>query len=1305
MRKPGARKAQGHQEPSRWLQRSIRWIWRAVAGTLLGVLLLFLLIKVGLSLGILRHWFEQTASDIAKFPIRVQGSTLAMWGPSLLEGIDVFESSGNTHQPWLKIHSLEADISLENLAWGKVLPSRVVAINPVVSLEFDDNNDLLTNLPKPEDYPPGRKMPRLILKDGEFQIRQGKKRLLKIRNIQGEAWRDENNILIFESSSQDAKWGEWTLKARIEPGDGNSLLVLSSSRVEVTQDLLESLPFVPAKVWENVRLNGLTNVDLELFFDGKKSGCQYKVQLSPRQTRVRVEAIKLEAENAHGNICIQDGLVQLRDIQGDSANGTIELAKGDLDFRDKCFLMDYDLKVKGLQIHDLPHEWGLRDKKGNSLIQGILDGWAKLQLREDPLLGVFASGTGKGIIEGAKLLGFPTKPIPLELKPDGSKFRLRPAVGLPGLLPTSSRKKTVPLPQNQQTFLETQIAMEVDEPGDLAKRLGLALPAKLNGKLLLELGFQVPLKSVADPLQYQGQIQARMTEGVFGTVSIPEWKGTATLEQGEVLIPDLMMRIKESDRNSRDPGGEIHAGVKLDLANNMELHLRAQASSIPSGIITPWLLGPLQWMHGKVSFGLEALGDLDASRFHSWRGNALFRWDQWHWGELSLPEVHGKLQLQKGRLDLEDLRGDGDWGKLTGLAFIQLEKSFPFELTIQGVKVDMGRLGREFKTLVGDLGVRAEAAGKLIVSGEGNGGNLLAKADITIPSGAIARVSVENLSAQIKVDGRGVEVTEARGKAFGAPFAFAGNMPFSRDLTGNGKLKFNDLDIANAFRALMDRDSIIRGKLSAILDFRLSPGNTLAEREVDARLETTSCSLDVAGVPCTKILATTRWGKSGFGAEMETVIAEGQGKLEIRHEYKGRQVVRGNLHLENARLKTLLPAMEVHDNLRALDGIWTLNIPLELDLDTLLPSGKGTLDLHQLKHGIIPLSELLQCDVEIANNEIHFKDIHGTVAEGQLRGIALVDLNNMDRSNFKGTIIKAEMSKLFAPWMSFLRPAGKMDIRVQGKLGREISANGEGLAGAAKIMGMEVGDWRVPFDMQFAPARGAGSLVLRDVSGNFAQGKITGSTEYRWGVGTQLQGAYRFQSLDLRSAQAQLGDSPSQSAGTLQGKIQFSGRDVKSLEQITANLEGNLVHSRAQGVPIVRDLVPFLPVAATGAFFDRGELKARLDRGVIHVNRLSMSNALMMVLIEGNITLQGKLDMEATARTGNISALPDSMRNMGLRMPALGAVPLELISQATNTLAAGLLRFKIQGTYKNPVVRSVPLTLLTEEAIRFFLGR
>lgn len=1309
MREPGARRAQGHQESSGWFVKMFRWAWRVTAVSLLGITFVFLLLKIGLSLGILRHWFDKTASEIAKFPIRVQGCNLALWGSSLVEGIDVFEARGSNPEPWLKIHSLEADVSLENLALGNIAPKKVVAINPVVNIEFDENNDLVTRLPRPEDYPPGNKMPRLILKDAEFQLKHGKRPPLKVRNIQGEAWRDEKNNLVFEATSKDPNWGDWSLKAKIEPGDGDSLLVLNSNRVDVTQTMLDSVPFVPDSVWRHVKLNGVTDVDIQLFFDGKKGGCQYKLELAPRQTRVRVETIKLEAENAQGKVHIQDGLIQLRDIKGDLANGIIELTSGDLDFRDKLYLMDYDLKVKGVQIQNLPYDWGrgLRDKNGNSFVQGLLDGWAKLRLKEDPLLGVRTSGSGKGIIEAAKFLGFPTKPIPLEIKADGSRFRFNPLSALPGLLPTSSRK---PDEKNlaDQHFLETQIEMEIESAGEFARRMGWKLPVPLNGKLSLELGFQAPLKTVTDPITYTGKLQAKMSEGSFGSILIPESKFSATLLQGEVLVPDFMMKIQEKDSKelaARQAPGEIHAGIKLDLLKNLEMHTRAQASSIPSGIITPWIGEFFQKMQGRISFGLESLGELDSTRFHAWRGNALFRWDNWQYETFVFPEVHGKIQLAKGNLELAEVKGQAPWGKLEMDSVVSMENGFPFETKLKGQQLELKKIAREFYPPISDFGVEGLADATATIHGGGNRPKFRANASIHAAKVAIGKTPVEQITSNIVFDDRGVEIKLARGNVLGAGCEITGLIPVQATQSGNLSVKVTELDLGETVKSLLEKASWVHGKVSANADILIMPQNLRGERNYEVNLQTGNDSFDILDLPFSKVVSKAKWSKNSVAFAMETNVAGGNGKLDLKYDGGQKTLLPGHLIVEKASLKPVLKALDVNDNLQLLDGEWSLDLPFNFDLDCFLMSANGIVEIDQLKHGKNPLSEQIKSTVVMNNHEITFKDIQGTLGDGQLRASAELNLNNPERNKYKATLTKAEMAKLFAPWLAFMKPAGKIDIRAQGKIGREITSTGEGVSGSARVFGMEVGDWRIPFDMVFAPARGAGSLVLRDVSGSVAQGKISGSTEYRWGVGSSLQGNYRFQSLDFRTVQAQLGDSPSQAAGTIQGKLQFSGRDVKSLDQLSASLDGTLVHSRAQGIPIVRDLVPFLPVAATGAFFDRGELKARMDRGVIRVNRLSMSNALMMVLIEGTISLQGKLDMEATARTGNLSVLPESMRNMGLRMPAIGAVPLEMISQVTNTLAAGILHFKIQGTYKDPIVRSVPLTLLTEEALRFFLGR
>ena len=58
-----------------------------------------------------------------------------------------------------------------------------------------------------------------------------------------------------------------------------------------------------------------------------------------------------------------------------------------------------------------------------------------------------------------------------------------------------------------------------------------------------------------------------------------------------------------------------------------------------------------------------------------------------------------------------------------------------------------------------------------------------------------------------------------------------------------------------------------------------------------------------------------------------------------------------------------------------------------------------------------------------------------------------------------------------------------------------------------------------------------------------------------------------------------------------------------------------------------------------------------------------------------------------------------------LRLPAAGPIPLTLLVQATTYLTSTSIRLIVGGTVRSPVIRIEPLSLLTEEAARFFLLR
>ena len=63
------------------------------------------------------------------------------------------------------------------------------------------------------------------------------------------------------------------------------------------------------------------------------------------------------------------------------------------------------------------------------------------------------------------------------------------------------------------------------------------------------------------------------------------------------------------------------------------------------------------------------------------------------------------------------------------------------------------------------------------------------------------------------------------------------------------------------------------------------------------------------------------------------------------------------------------------------------------------------------------------------------------------------------------------------------------------------------------------------------------------------------------------------------------------------------------------------------------------------------------------------------------------------------------LRLLGLRIPAIGPLPISLIRDVGDFLSNRTVRLSITGTTNNPIVRVNVGALLTEQAVRFFLAR
>jgi hypothetical protein len=99
------------------------------------------------------------------------------------------------------------------------------------------------------------------------------------------------------------------------------------------------------------------------------------------------------------------------------------------------------------------------------------------------------------------------------------------------------------------------------------------------------------------------------------------------------------------------------------------------------------------------------------------------------------------------------------------------------------------------------------------------------------------------------------------------------------------------------------------------------------------------------------------------------------------------------------------------------------------------------------------------------------------------------------------------------------------------------------------------------------------------------------------------------------------------------------------------------------------------------------------------VQRLSLEGSVAQLFGEGDVTLQGRLDLKLAAGPNQPAA---GLKT--LRLPVRGASPTGLLVQSSNALARGLLYVRVSGTLNSHAVQFVPLSLLTGDALQFFVS-
>jgi hypothetical protein len=349
-------------------------------------------------------------------PVRVHEVDLGLTRQSSVRGLELFGSPTDT-APWLAIDDLSADVSAWELLGGK-LPRQIEATGAALALDFDSSSQLVPHLPARGLVPRkrrGRSLPRNLptihVRQGRVTLRQAGRPDLLVTGVEATLC-PENGRLVLTGTVADPDWGPWALDGQIDLSTGVVEGKLETKHIHLTRAHLAGLPFVPEEVWQQVQLEGDTSVSLRLRLDGK-GAVGYHVALEPTHTRVHVSAIDLDADQASGKVIVCDGVVQLQDVRGRTAEGAIRTT-GHLDFRASPSLLNFAIGVEGVQLQRLPEKWAIP-----RLIHGRLTGQADLAVT---ITNGEARTTGQGKGE-VTLRGLEGHPLRIKLHADGDGFR------------------------------------------------------------------------------------------------------------------------------------------------------------------------------------------------------------------------------------------------------------------------------------------------------------------------------------------------------------------------------------------------------------------------------------------------------------------------------------------------------------------------------------------------------------------------------------------------------------------------------------------------------------------------------------------------------------------------------------------------------------------------------------------------------------------------------------------------------------------------------------------------------------------
>ena len=312
------------------------------------------------------------------------------------------------------------------------------------------------------------------------------------------------------------------------------------------------------------------------------------------------------------------------------------------------------------------------------------------------------------------------------------------------------------------------------------------------------------------------------------------------------------------------------------------------------------------------------------------------------------------------------------------------------------------------------------------------------------------------------------------------------------------------------------------------------------------------------------------------------------------------------------------------------------------------------------------------------------------------------DFDEPRRSLLTLRLDNADASALLTP-LGLKADTGRISASIRSTVGTVFRGSGTVTALRVRVEGVDMSELRIPMTWQFSPG-GHATLSVRDATGTVANGRVTARTEIAVNGTANVDGRIEFVDVNVGELAKGFGSS-SYGVGKTTGRFDFTGDAVRNASDMKGDLTAKFGQTSVRELPILGSITNLLTPVQSLTRFDSGEMTAKLGSGQFRIERLHLASPSAKLFAEGTVSLAGRLDLDVAYNTGQIGPSAPLIRLILRDVPAIGPIPVGLIVRVTEALSNRIVRLHVEGTTDRPAVRVNTSKLLTENAVRFFVGQ